>query len=81
MDETGLSTVPTKTPKVITSKGKSSVKIVSGEHGQTITVVCCTNASGNFVPPTFIFSRKKMRAELSMELRHLLLAWCLNLVS
>jgi hypothetical protein len=65
MDETGVSTVPKKTAKVITSKGKRSVnKIVSGERGQTITVVCCMNASRNFFPPTFIFPRKKMKAEL-----------------
>jgi hypothetical protein len=65
MDETGVSTVQTKTPKVITSKWKRSVnKIVSGERGQTITIVCCRSASGNFVPPTFIFSRKRIKAEL-----------------
>jgi hypothetical protein len=65
MDETGVSTVPTKTAKVITCKGERSVnKIVNGERGQTITVVCCMSASGNFVPPTLIFSRKMMKAEL-----------------
>ena len=41
MDETGISTVPKRTPKVISMKGKKNVnKIVSGEHGQTVTVVC-----------------------------------------
>jgi hypothetical protein len=65
MDETGVSTVPTKTAKVIICKRERSVdKTVSGERGQTITVVCCMSAPGNFVPPTLIFSRKKMKPEL-----------------
>jgi hypothetical protein len=42
------------------SKGKRSInKIVSRERGQTITDVCCMSASGTFVPPAIIFSRKK----------------------
>lgn len=65
MDETGISTVPKKTPKVISLKGKKNVnKIVSGERGQTITVVCCVSATGNYVPPAFIFPRKRMKGEL-----------------
>lgn len=52
MDETGISTVPKK----ISLKGKKNVnKIVSGERGQTITAVCCVSATGNYVPPAFIF--------------------------
>ena len=65
VDETGLSTVPGRLPKVITLKGKRSVnKIVSGERGQTITVVCSFSASGIYVPPAFIFPRKRLRPEL-----------------
>ncbi|XP_012549673.2 uncharacterized protein LOC105842267 [Bombyx mori] len=65
MDETGISTVPKKTPKVISLKGKKNVnKIVSGERGQTITAVCCVSATGNYVPPPFIFPRKRMKGEL-----------------
>ncbi|KAH9636837.1 hypothetical protein HF086_017080 [Spodoptera exigua] len=65
MDETGMSTVPKKTPKVISLKGKKNVnKIVSGERGQTITAICCVSATGNYVPPAFIFPRKRMKGEL-----------------
>jgi len=65
MDEYGLSTVPNRFPKVVSARGKRGVnKIVSGERGQTITVVCCFSASGVYVPPAFVFPRKRMRPEL-----------------
>jgi len=58
MDESGLSTVPNRLPKVVSARGKLGVnKIVSGERGQTITVVCCFSASGVYVPPAFVFPR------------------------
>ncbi|GBO04099.1 hypothetical protein AVEN_70907-1 [Araneus ventricosus] len=61
MDETGISTVPNRTPMVITPKGKKTVcKISSTERGQTVTVVCCMSATGVFVPPALILSRKRM---------------------
>ena len=59
MDESGISTVPTKLRKVIAVKGRSASKIVSGERGITITVVCCMSAGGHFVPPAMIFPRKR----------------------
>ncbi|GBL88934.1 hypothetical protein AVEN_159024-1 [Araneus ventricosus] len=61
MDETGISTVPNRTPKVITPKGKETVcKISSAERDQTVTVVCCMSATGVFVPPASILPRKRM---------------------
>ncbi|GBN40088.1 hypothetical protein AVEN_258208-1 [Araneus ventricosus] len=61
MDETGISTVPNRTPKVITPKGKKTVcKISSAERGQTVTAVCCMGATGVFVPPALILPRKRM---------------------
>ncbi|XP_049869645.1 uncharacterized protein LOC126369338 [Pectinophora gossypiella] len=65
MDETGVSTVPNKAPKVLTLKGKRSVnKISSAERGTNVTVVNAVSATGHFVPPVFIFGRKRMKAEL-----------------
>lgn len=62
MDETGLSTVPNRVPKVVSSKGKKLVgKISSGERGETITIVCALSASGTYVPPAIIFPRKRMK--------------------
>lgn len=65
MDESGLSTVPNKIPKVFAQKGKKLVgKVVSGERGQTITIVCCMSPTGIFVHPAMIFPRKRMKPEL-----------------
>ena len=60
MDETGISNVH-KPGNVIATKGARSVgKITSGEKGKTVTVVCATNAAGNYIPPMMIFPRKRM---------------------
>lgn len=65
IDESGISTVPNKLTKVISSKGKKNVsKVVSAERGQTTTVVCCMSASGIFIPPGMIFARKRKKPEL-----------------
>lgn len=56
-DETGVQTVH-KPTKIISQKGQKQVsKATSGERGQTVTVCCAVNATGNSVPPFFIFPR------------------------
>ncbi|XP_050305083.1 uncharacterized protein LOC126742485 [Anthonomus grandis grandis] len=65
VDETGISTVPKKTPRVVSAKGKKVVvKVVSAERGITVTAICCMSASGQYVPPAFIFPRNRMKGEL-----------------
>lgn len=65
MDETGISTVPNNPPKVISTKGKRAVnKISSAERGTNVTIVSAMSPVGHFVPPVFIFGRKRMKAEL-----------------
>ena len=65
MDESGIPTVPNKVPKVISPKGKKLVgKVVSADRGQSVTVVCCMSAAGNYIPPAIIFPRKRDRPEL-----------------
>jgi len=60
-DESGMKTVQQKHGKVIAFKGKKQVgSMVSSERGKNVTVVCCTNACGHYVPPMFIFGRKRM---------------------
>ena len=60
MDESGISFVPNKLPKVISPTGKKNVcKASSGERGQLITVVCCTSVTGVYIPPSIIFPGKK----------------------
>jgi hypothetical protein len=62
IDETGIQTVPSKLPKVIAQKGQRHVgKIVGAERGETVTVVCGMSPTGIFVPPLFIFPRKRMQ--------------------
>ncbi|KAK7011209.1 flocculation protein FLO11 [Biomphalaria glabrata] len=60
MDETGISTVQ-KPVKIIGSKGTRQVgRVTSAERGQTVTVLCAMNAAGTYIPPIFIFPRKRM---------------------
>ncbi|KAK2578456.1 hypothetical protein KPH14_012020 [Odynerus spinipes] len=60
IDETGISTVQ-KNSKILAPKGlKQVAKATSGERGVTTTVVCAVSANGIYVPPVFIFKRKRM---------------------
>jgi hypothetical protein len=64
VDESGITCVH-QPVKVIACKGQKQVgKIVSGERGKNITVVCAVSAGGNYVPPMFIYPRKKMTDRL-----------------
>jgi hypothetical protein len=68
LDESGISTVPNKLPKVTAEKGKRVVgKVVSADRGRLVTFVCCFSASGVYVPPAMIFPRKRMCNELYSE--------------
>lgn len=65
VDESGLSTVQSRTEKILATKGRKQVgSLTSAERGQHFTVVCCMNAMGNYIPPAMIFPRKNMKAEL-----------------
>lgn len=60
MDETGITNVH-KPMNIIATKGAREVgKMTSGEKGKTVTVLCATNAAGAYIPPMFIFPRKRM---------------------
>jgi len=62
MDESGFSTVPTKVGKVISLKGSKRVgQVSSAERGTLVTMALAVNASGNSIPPFFLFPRKKMQ--------------------
>lgn len=65
VDETGITTVPKCIPKIIGKKGKKQVGLLtSAERGQLVTVVFCVGADGSYMPPLFIFPRKRMKPEL-----------------
>jgi len=57
VDETGITTVQ-KPTKVISRKGMKQVgALTSGERGSLVTVELAVSASGNSVPPMFMFPR------------------------
>jgi hypothetical protein len=67
MDETGVSTVH-EPGKIIALKGQKQVgRIVSGERGKNITVVCSMSAVGSYVPPMFVFPRDRMSDRLMVN--------------
>lgn len=64
VDETGIFTVQ-KNLKILASKRQKQVgKCISVERGIMTTVVCAFSASGKYVPPFFIFKRKRMHDQL-----------------
>ena len=65
VDETEISTVPNKPSRIIAPKRKKRVGCLSSaERGQLVTAEICMSAAGEFVPPMFIFPRKRMKDEL-----------------
>ena len=65
MNESGLSTVPNNIRKTVSRKGKGHVgKVVSGDRGQNVIVVCCMPSTGVYAPPAIIFPRKRISADL-----------------
>lgn len=65
VDETSISTVPGHNSKIVAMRGRKQVsRITSADRGMSTTVVICSSAGGNYIPPLFIFSRKRMKEEL-----------------
>ncbi|XP_072400399.1 uncharacterized protein [Diabrotica undecimpunctata] len=65
VDETGITTVVKSLNKIIATKGKKQVgSLSSAERGKMLTVEICMGADGSFMPPLFIFPRKRMKPEL-----------------
>ncbi|CAD6221709.1 GSCOCG00011627001-RA-CDS, partial [Cotesia congregata] len=66
VDETGVTTVPKHQSKVIASKGKKQVGVLtSAERGQLVTAEICVSASGSFLPIMFVLPRKRLPSDLS----------------
>ncbi|KAJ8937646.1 hypothetical protein NQ318_002160 [Aromia moschata] len=59
-DETGISTVQTP-GKLLATKGQKKVgSITSWERGKSITLLCAMSAAVGYIPPMFIFPRKRL---------------------
>lgn len=60
-DETGLTTV-SDLPCVIAERGSKQVgQVTSAERGQLVTMLAFVSATGNHVPPVFIFPRIRFK--------------------
>ncbi|KAJ8889810.1 hypothetical protein PR048_009314 [Dryococelus australis] len=65
VDESGLSIVPNKLPKVVSPTETRRVsKTVSAERCGNVTIICCINTTGYYLPPFLVFARKRMLPEL-----------------
>lgn len=66
-DETGISTVQTP-GKILAEKGMKRVgSITSWERGKNITMMCAMSAAGGYIPPMFIFPRKRLTPLLEKD--------------
>lgn len=67
-----MSVVHDNSVKVLSQKGKKQVsRITSGERGQNVTVLLSINAAGDlFLPPLFVFPRKRLDNELKKDAPH-----------
>ncbi|KAJ8949557.1 hypothetical protein NQ318_016187 [Aromia moschata] len=64
MDETGISTVQDP-GTIVAEKGQRRVgSVTSYERGKNITVICAVSSSGTYIPPMFIYPRKRMSPQL-----------------
>ncbi|XP_013164897.1 PREDICTED: uncharacterized protein LOC106115849 [Papilio xuthus] len=67
VDETGISTVQ-RNSRILAPKGLNQVgKCTSAERASMNTVVNYFNAGGTYIPPFFIFNRKRMNALLMKD--------------
>lgn len=49
VDEAGITTVPSKNIKILATKGRKQVGVLSSaERGQHLSIVCCMNAAGRY---------------------------------
>ena len=66
LDETGVTTVH-KVQRIIGPKGiKQLGKVTSQEKGERVTMCCAVSASGQVVPPFYVFPRKVFKKNLMM---------------
>lgn len=59
-DESGMKTMQQQQARILAKSGMRQVgALTSSERGKNVTVICTCNACGQFVPPCFIFPRKR----------------------
>lgn len=65
-DETGLPLDHTPS-RVVGVKGQKHPRCVTSDKKKQITVLACSSASGNVIPPLVIFGRKALNPALAEE--------------
>jgi len=71
IDETGLSSVPGNSNKVIATKGSRAVHSIQvGDRGSLTTVIPAVSASGECLPPFLIFKGKAPTEEIKSVLKN-----------
>ncbi|XP_045036644.1 uncharacterized protein LOC116925953 [Daphnia magna] len=64
MDETGVTTV-IPCEKIVARRGQKQVgAVVSAERGVLVTLACAVSATGNSIPPFFIFPRANFKPHM-----------------
>lgn len=64
-DETGITTVQKRCPKVYGPRGAKKVgAATSAERGRNITALFAVNAAGHFIPPLMVYPRARMSNQL-----------------
>jgi hypothetical protein len=67
-DESGLQNNP-RGGHVVCEKDKKIVLSISPqEEGETVTVLACISANGNYMPPTVIFKGRRLHTEYQGQL-------------
>lgn len=64
LDETACSTVQTPQKVFADANTRRLNKVTSGERGVTVTACCIVSATGNFLPPVFVFPRVNFKAHM-----------------
>ena len=64
LDETGVSTVQKLRQVFAQARTKQVERITSGERGENVTMCACVNATGNALPPAFVFPRVHFKAHM-----------------
>lgn len=64
IDETGVNTVPNSRQILCQTGLKQVGQIKSGERGTNVSMCCCISASGNALPPAYIFPRMRFKSSM-----------------
>ena len=66
IDETNVTNIP-KEQKFVGEKGKKMNQVVGSEHAETSTIIGCTNAAGEKMPPLIIHKGVQVPAAWSHD--------------